>query len=58
MNNNEKDPKPATEQEMLAVQRLVERGLLMVWDADSKKFKQVESVCMNGLAIQLNVEVW
>jgi len=35
----------------------VEAGLV-VWDADSKTLKSVESTCINGHAIQLNVETW
>jgi len=41
------------------VRLLSDAGLnLIVWDVDTKQLKTVESVCVNGQSVQLNVEEW
>ena len=36
----------------------VEARSIVVWDVDHKTLKPVESVCVNGLSMQFNVEKW
>lgn len=37
---------------------LLGRVSVMVWDPDSRDFKAIESVSINGPAIQLTLEAW
>jgi len=40
------------------LERLIRKVPIMVWDPDTRDFKGVESVTINGPAIQINVEAW
>lgn len=61
-------PKQITLEEDIRCQRLVndlyelleKHGLnsIIIWDKDSKKLKEIDSVSINGNAMQINSESW